>query len=238
METKVCTMCKKELPIENFSKHKTSHNGIRSYCKACAKSYKDKWDKENEEHRKIYKKKYNQDHAEENRVYSKSYRLAHREHCLEYDRQRYQRIKEQKKEYNREYHAKHYQINKESIKASVKEYQQNNPEWLKVIQRRAKLRRNKLTAELPSTFTLQEWETCLIEFDYSCAYCGSKTRMTQEHVIPVTKGGGYESCNIVPACQSCNSSKNGSNMEAWYIKQPFYTTERLKKIHDYLASKR
>lgn len=231
-------MCKKELPIANFSKHKSSHNGVRSYCKECAKTYKTNWDNKNVEHCKEYRNEYNKTHVYENRVYSQNYRLEHREHCLEYDRQRYQLIKGQKKQYNRVFHAKHYQENKEAIKASVKEYRQNNPEWKKVYSMRFKLYRKKLAAELPSTFTPKEWESCLIEFDYSCAYCRTKTKMTQEHVIPVTKGGGYEASNIIPACQSCNSSKNGSDMETWFARQPFYTHERLSNIYEYIASKR
>jgi 5-methylcytosine-specific restriction endonuclease McrA len=32
-------------------------------------------------------------------------------------------------------------------------------------------------------------------------------KLTQEHVIPVSRGGGTTAENIVPACGKCNSSK-------------------------------
>lgn len=37
--TKVCYKCKRELPIEMFSKDKYALDGLRTYCKYCAKEY-------------------------------------------------------------------------------------------------------------------------------------------------------------------------------------------------------
>ena len=59
------------------------------------------------------------------------------------------------------------------------------------------------------TLTSNQWKQILEMFNFRCAYCGSdiKMRPTQDHVIPISKGGTHTIDNIVPACQSCNSSK-------------------------------
>ena len=71
---------------------------------------------------------------------------------------------------------------------------------------------------LPATLTQAEWEDILARYQYRCAYCGKawheiEGRLHQEHVIPVSQGGGYTADNIVPACHKCNFSKGGRTPE-------------------------
>lgn len=71
------------------------------------------------------------------------------------------------------------------------------------------------------TLTLEEWIETLDFFEYSCAYCGVHQddldrSLEQDHIIPVSKGGGYTAGNIVPACKSCNASKNNQDLIEWY----------------------
>ena len=59
-----------------------------------------------------------------------------------------------------------------------------------------------------------EWEAKKNEYDNKCAYCGKKnTKLTKDHIVPVSLGGNGDIGNIVPACQSCNSRKNTRNAE-------------------------
>lgn len=61
---------------------------------------------------------------------------------------------------------------------------------------------------LPATLTVEQWEAIKKAYGFRCAYCGgTPKRLTQDHVIAVTRGGGYTPDNIVPACQSCNARK-------------------------------
>lgn len=41
----------------------------------------------------------------------------------------------------------------------------------------------------------------------TCQYCGSKKRLTLDHVIPRSKGGKHSWDNVVTACERCNSKK-------------------------------
>jgi 5-methylcytosine-specific restriction endonuclease McrA len=52
------------------------------------------------------------------------------------------------------------------------------------------------------------------QFEGCCAYCPA-VATTWEHVIPVARGGRTIPGNIVPACLSCNSSKNDSDVFQW-----------------------
>lgn len=78
---------------------------------------------------------------------------------------------------------------------------------------------------------LKEWKKVIDYFDNECAYCGERdTELEQEHIVPVSKGGKYEMGNIIPACRSCNSSKQNKNIHEWYEQQEFYNGLKLNKI--------
>lgn len=55
---------------------------------------------------------------------------------------------------------------------------------------------------------VEDWRKLLDIFLHRCAYCGrSDVRLTQDHILPLSKGGKHILANIAPACQSCNSIK-------------------------------
>lgn len=100
--------------------------------------------------------------------------------------------------------------------------------------RQAHLRReNRMNTPKGLVFTIQQWEECKKAFDYKCAYCGNKRKLTQDHFIPLKNGGEYSKNNILPVCPSCNSSKQDNNFFEWYPRQKFYSRKREKHILDY-----
>lgn len=48
-----------------------------------------------------------------------------------------------------------------------------------------------------------------------CTYCGSDTDITLDHVIPIIRGGRHSLGNIVPACKSCNFTKQARTIMEW-----------------------
>lgn len=68
--------------------------------------------------------------------------------------------------------------------------------------------RRQLQAGLPNTLTSEEWANIVASYRYRCVYCQKQCKMTLDHIIPVSKGGGTTAHNIVPACKSCNSKKH------------------------------
>lgn len=80
--------------------------------------------------------------------------------------------------------------------------------------------------QLLSDLTEDEWIDTLLYFNNSCAYCGISEeehklkyneRLQQDHIIPVSKNGEYTKNNIIPACKSCNPSKNAKTLEEYVI---------------------
>lgn len=111
------------------------------------------------------------------------------------------------------------------------DYQKNKTAY---IVRNSK-RRNKMN-KLESEFTEQNWQECLKHFEYSCAYCDSKGKLTREHLVPVAKDGGFTKNNIIPACPFCNSSKRDTDFLKWYTRQEFYSKKREIAIINYLSN--
>ncbi|MCP4609013.1 MAG: HNH endonuclease [Planctomycetes bacterium] len=58
-------------------------------------------------------------------------------------------------------------------------------------------------------------ERLKMTFPQACYYCGSRDNLTVDHLIPRIKGGPDESDNLIWACRSCNSSKQGRDMLTW-----------------------
>lgn len=59
--------------------------------------------------------------------------------------------------------------------------------------------------------TFGEWELLKKQYNYTCPSCGlteTKIRLTEDHIIPLSKGGSDLIENIQPLCQSCNSKKH------------------------------
>ncbi len=92
----------------------------------------------------------------------------------------------------------------------------------------------KRRGETEIEFSHQEWKESLIFFGGECCYCGGTPRkgqrLTRDHLVPVADGGRTEQSNIVPACGSCNSSKGRSEWREWFMKQSFFSQERMNKI--------
>jgi 5-methylcytosine-specific restriction endonuclease McrA len=53
-----------------------------------------------------------------------------------------------------------------------------------------------------------------IRDNYTCQYCGAKTReLTIDHVLPRHYGGRHVWENVVSACKECNHRKGGKTLE-------------------------
>lgn len=73
----------------------------------------------------------------------------------------------------------------------------------------AKLSRIQRLRRNGGKHTTSEW--LLLQFYYGnrCAACGKRTsKLTRDHIVPVSKGGKDSISNIQPLCQRCNSKKS------------------------------
>lgn len=49
--------------------------------------------------------------------------------------------------------------------------------------------------------------------DHTCQYCGSKKKLTIDHIVPKSRGGQDTWENMVVACSTCNTKKGNTLLE-------------------------
>jgi len=117
-ETKKCSKCKENQPINNFAQDKSKKDGLHGYCKIC-KNQQDKiWIKDNPEKSKFSREKSYAKHRDKILVKTKNYNQNNREKRKEYNKLNREKDKYYLKEYNK--------LNKDHIKKLRKEYNTNN----------------------------------------------------------------------------------------------------------------
>jgi len=196
---------------------------------------------------------YKKEYAKKNSDKLREYREANREKRIQQKREWDKRNEEWRKEYTMMYKEKCKDeilkrriARREELRQKSREFREKFPEKRRESVRKyyethrdeISIRKHKRIARersLPRNFSKADWEECLDFFDYKDAYTGlPMKRPTQDHIIPVSKGGGYVKSNIVPCDYHINASKQNQDMEEWYIKQPFFSEERLMKIYEWM----
>ena len=72
-------------------------------------------------------------------------------------------------------------------------------------------RRRTLKRSAEGTHTFGEWELLKKQYGYICPCCGKlepEIVLTEDHIIPLAKGGSDFIENIQPLCRSCNCKKH------------------------------
>lgn len=260
METKFCYRCRTIKYKKEFGKDKSRKDGLANTCKPCLKiymkqyyetnkeillekqrAYSTQYYEDNKENITIYKRKYDQDNKVMVSAKSKIYKEKHRERDVIRNKKYYETNKETLAINHKPYLLK----NKLKILTYQKEYREANKKIIAI--KKSKYckehleeyringeRRRTLKKSLPSTLTVQQWENIKLHFNNKCAYCNKKLPLAQEHFIALSKGGEYTVNNIIPSCQSCNSSKGTKKFLDWYLKYKYYSKTRERAILKFL----
>ena len=72
-------------------------------------------------------------------------------------------------------------------------------------------RRQNRKKNIIGSHTFDEWEMLKKQYNYTCLCCNKKEpeiKLTEDHIIPVSKNGNDYIENIQPLCGSCNSKKH------------------------------
>jgi len=206
METKKCTKCKKIKNIGEFYKDTRYNDRMYQQCKKCKNRYRiKKYKKVKKTWRKIEK------------TWRKIIKNIRKKVKKTLRKKTKTQLKIKSRNRMREWRKNNPERNKKNQDKSQKRYREKNPEWEKANNR--KRRAKKLNAE--GSHTEQEWLDKKKEYNYKCFYCGIHEselkykykdkrwwKLTEDHLTPLSKEGTDYIDNIVPACISCNSSKN------------------------------
>lgn len=174
------------------------------------------WSARPEKKRAKYRRWYEKNRAKAI-AYSKAYREAHREEILQKKREEYPQKRASRKVYAKRYQQENiekirhqrshfYEENKARLREIGRQHYENNKE--RYFEWADAYRARKHDAPI-NDFTQQQWKDMKAHYGHKCVYCGKKSqRLTQDHIIPLSKGGAHTMSNIVPACKSCNSKKH------------------------------
>jgi hypothetical protein len=94
---------------------------------------------------------------------------------------------------------------------------ENHPNWKGGISKNErwvswrKNKRNRIKREAMGEHTFGEWELLEKQYNYTCPCCGGsepEIKLTEDHIIPLSRGGSDNIENIQPLCRSCNCKKH------------------------------
>ncbi len=163
------------------------------------------WQKNNPERRKIINRKSVDKNKEKISLQAKIYRDKNRDKIRSVNRVSSKKWRDKNKKRHAEMIKNWREKHKERSNELVKRWARNNPEKIAAFKKNqnAKRRLRKSTGKI----THEEWALIKDKANNRCFYCKKKKYLTQDHVIPLSKGGVHCINNVVPACQSCNSKK-------------------------------
>lgn len=189
---KTCTKCLQNKYESEFKKDKRASGGLRSECADCTKKYMDEWRKKNKSKTLEYMAEWRNKNRKKLAQYAKTFHAKHKGYSTA-----------QSRAYRAKYPGK--------AKKQAHDWYKNNTE-----KARAKYSayRAKKKGSQTEVITAEKWCGIISKFGGMCAYCGSKDKkLTQDHVLPISKGGGHVIENLVPACMDCNRKKSGRTPE-------------------------
>jgi len=239
METpayRVCSTCDLKKPLVEFSLDKHGKSGRAASCKACKREYAARYKKENPEKvrqsgRQSYARnlakhqRYRETNKEQRRVKRIQYYHKNREILVQKAKIRNKasrvQINARRKIYRAENFEKailieqarshnYYLLNKEKIKSVVLRYRKLNPEKVRNWKHTRRAAKNGTTG---NDLTPAQWREIQAAQKHRCYYCDKrcKGRLTQDHIIPISKGGAHTLHNVIGACLSCSTSKRAGS---------------------------
>lgn len=221
---RICRKCGIEKPStpEYFVRNKAKRGGLETVCHECNRARVSQWQKDNPDKVQARNGRYAERHPE-----------------------KIKEIRQISNSKNR--NRKHKPKTSLQSKTSWAKYVKNHPERIKTIKRVNQQKRESLKNNLPSTFTVADWQRCLEYWENRCAICGRPQGLwhilAMDHWIPLSAIDcpGTVAVNMIPLCHGeggCNNSKSNKTPIEWLTTR--YGNRKaktlLQRIADYFNS--
>ncbi len=164
-----------------------------------------------------YSCRYRAEHPETVKAHNDRWHADHHEEELEVGRRYYAKNADKLNHKN----SKWRRDNRGAIRLREARYRAEHSEEVQIWRRNGRARK----MQAPGEYTIAEWRALLVLWDHCCAYCGREIKKThtrqpwtatQDHIVPLIRGGWNCGLNIVPACNSCNVQKNSKLLSEWF----------------------
>lgn len=202
---KRCPKCGETKAVSEFSGNRCQPDSLNIYCRVCESERGKKYYAAHLEQERKRRRKYHATHLEQERKSVKRYAAAHQEQTREYQKEWQHKHQKQMIEYSRRYENAH----REQRNKSRREYRLVHPGKSREYASRWHALRMNAGG---SGFTAEQWSDLQKDYNHLCAYCNQGKPLEIDHVVPLSKGGKHDICNIVPVCRSCNASKHSSSL--------------------------
>lgn len=217
-----CVVCRKE-------SRKARYAATQAESKASAAA----WYAAHRDEAKVRVSLYYQKHREQLLEYQKDYRNANPDVVAERKRAYYKansdRLKAKSRELYYDDHEGELQkrqewrdANRDLIRAQARAYGQNPKQKERVRKTSAAYRARKSLCA--GTVTQERKDRLLAAYNNCCAVCSvpmtntsrrTPTSFTWDHIVPLSMGGRDDDSNLLPMCQSCNSTKGKKSLLGW-----------------------
>lgn len=242
LSPKRCNKCGEYFPLtpEYWHKNSREKDGFCRTCKTCAIDRARRWGVENRDRQHERNQRYYTEHREAIKQQTKEYIQNHPEQVKARHAANYQRNRTERNAKMREHRLK----NLTAYNKRTRDWVAANPDRRRDIANRygktpkgtaARLRRRARERQLSDTFTANEWLFCLRYWRNRCAYCGEHKPLSADHFIPLVSPDcpGTVAENMLPACKSCNSSKQHRDPVDWLSERASNYIELLGQIAAY-----
>lgn len=199
---KLCGICHRELPLDQFRRKASSKDGLDYRCKACALKMDKPVYAKNKDKYLLQQRNRRRNNPEFFKNKAKVQAIKHKDRISKYQKEYRESNKERLKEQQHRYYDEH----KDKVKFRIRTYSKAHPEKERVHKENRRARKDFGSYQ---RITYDEWIEILEKYEYTCLCCGIKSnKLTQDHVVPLSKGGTHSIDNIQPLCVSCNSRKH------------------------------
>lgn len=181
-------------------------------CKAAKKAAAAKSNLKNRDHIRAKNAAYERAHRAEAKERIARWVAADPGRARKASRERMKRWADTNRDVVRERYRMWRAENPDKARAASRAYVAANPEK---VREHGKIRRVRLLGADVRIVTPRDWRRLCGRYRNRCAYCEADGPLQKDHIIPITRGGRHSIGNLLPACKSCNSSKNDTLLIKW-----------------------
>jgi len=217
---KTCPSCKEVLPLDSFSRHKSTRDGLCSTCKNCSRqrsilwyslnrekaiSRAVAWNKTNQERRSEIMKKWNAGHIDQMRELRAAY-VRNNPLKVKLKNERWRKLNKTRDKLNKTSWAK---VNPDKVKQARDEWRVKNPHrWMVDTHARRARTRGRFTQRRVSQLKQDQ--------SGKCVYCPTPLdKFHIDHIMPLALGGSNTDDNIQLLCPKCNLRKHSKHPDVF-----------------------